>query len=90
MLTESDIAKSISEIIDEIKGAGTGKAREEMAVISLVCHSAVKAGKVLSIEEMKELVRQLEETSLPHTCPHGRPTMIHLSQAQLEREFRRR
>jgi len=90
MLTESDIAKSILEIIDELKEAGTGKAREEMAVISLVCHSAVKAGKVLSIEEMKELVRQLEETSLPHTCPHGRPTMIHLSQAQLEREFRRR
>ena len=42
------------------------------------------------LEEMRDLVRQLEETSLPHTCPHGRPTMIHLSAEQLAREFRRR
>jgi DNA mismatch repair protein MutL len=36
------------------------------------------------------LVSQLEQTGLPRTCPHGRPTLLHISQAQLEREFGRR
>jgi DNA mismatch repair protein MutL len=39
---------------------------------------------------MRELLRQLEETQMPRTCPHGRPTMIHLSADALAREFHRR
>ena len=39
---------------------------------------------------MEGLVRQLWECDSPHTCPHGRPTMIHLSSYHLEREFGRR
>jgi len=35
-------------------------------------------------------VKQLEETQMPHTCPHGRPTMIHLSAEALAKEFKRR
>jgi DNA mismatch repair protein MutL len=38
---------------------------------------------------MRALVRQLEQTANPHTCPHGRPTIIQLSRAQMEREFGR-
>jgi DNA mismatch repair protein MutL len=38
---------------------------------------------------MREMVRKLEQASLPNTCPHGRPTLIHLSLEQLEREFGR-
>jgi DNA mismatch repair protein MutL len=41
-------------------------------------------------DEMRELVRLLEAAEMPRTCPHGRPTIIHLSQSALEREFRRR
>ena len=43
----------------------------------------------MSPEEMQELVRQLEACAQPNTCPHGRPTMIHMSSGQLEREFGR-
>ncbi len=56
---------------------------------SIACHGAVKAGQVLSDQEMRELLRQLEKTALPNTCPHGRPTIIRLTTAQLEREFKR-
>jgi len=63
---------------------------DEQVLITLSCHTAVRAGQTLSLEEMRDLIRQLERATLPHTCPHGRPTMIHLSQAQLEREFGRR
>ena len=56
----------------------------------MACKAAVKAGQTLGLEEMRGLVRQLEETTSPRTCPHGRPTMILLGQAWLEREFGRR
>lgn len=62
----------------------------EGVTISMACHSAVRAGQALSDAEMKELVRQLEQSANPHTCPHGRPTMIHLSADLLAREFGRR
>ena len=46
------------------------------AAYSIACHGAIRAGKVMTPEEMQELVRQLEACAQPHTCPHGRPTMI--------------
>lgn len=64
--------------------------KEERIIASVCKQAAIKAGQTLSPEEMRELVRQLEATIMPRTCPHGRPTMIHLSRTQLEREFGRR
>jgi len=62
----------------------------EEAVARQVCkQAAVKAGQVLAREEMEELVRALERCTSPRTCPHGRPTMIHLSVEQLARDFGR-
>jgi DNA mismatch repair protein MutL len=64
--------------------------RVEDAVARSVCkRAAVKAGQVMAREEMEELVRALEQCRSPRTCPHGRPTMIHLSVEQLAREFGR-
>jgi DNA mismatch repair protein MutL len=57
--------------------------------VSLACHSAIRAGKVLGQEEMRELIQQLEQSIMPRTCPHGRPTVLQLSSRQLGREFRR-
>jgi len=51
---------------------------------------AVKGGQVLSSEEQVALLRGLENCQSPRTCPHGRPTMIHLSADLLERQFGRR
>jgi DNA mismatch repair protein MutL len=50
----------------------------------------VRAGQVLTAVEMNELIRQLERCDSPRTCPHGRPTMIHLSVDLLERQFGRK
>jgi len=58
--------------------------------MTVACHAAVGAGKTLAMDEMRELLGLLERCDLPRTCPHGRPTMIHLSSEALEREFRRR
>jgi DNA mismatch repair protein MutL len=63
----------------------------EAKVIARVCkRAAVKAGQVLSPDEQKALLIDLETCQAPRTCPHGRPTMIHLSVALLERQFGRK
>jgi len=60
-------------------------------IISRVCkRAAIKAGQILSPQEQETLIRDLESCHSPRTCPHGRPTMIHLSVDVLERQFGRR
>ncbi len=79
-------------MLRELLDALSGEARtnwEEKIVASIACHGAVRSGQALGDDEMRALVRQLEQTANPHTCPHGRPTIIHLSSAQLEKEFGR-
>jgi DNA mismatch repair protein MutL len=86
---EGDLSASVTEMLDSIAGEEEPAKRDEKIAQSVACHSAVKAGHTLSTEEMRELIKQLEQTKQPRTCPHGRPTMIHLSSHQLEKEFGR-
>jgi DNA mismatch repair protein MutL len=63
----------------------------EKKLAARVCkRMAVKAGQTLSAEEQRALIADLEACDSPRTCPHGRPTMIHLSVDMLERQFGRR
>ena len=78
------------EVLDLMSEGGGFESWEERAAYSIACHAAIRAGKVLSQTEMSELTRQLESCQQPHTCPHGRPTMVHMSSARLEQEFGRR
>ena len=67
------------------------QAEVEARLAARVCKRlAVKAGQVLSNEEQRALLSDLEACQSPRTCPHGRPTMIHLSVDMLERQFGRR
>jgi DNA mismatch repair protein MutL len=67
------------------------QAEIEAKIIARVCkRAAVKAGQSLSLEEQRALLRDLEASTSPRTCPHGRPTMIHLPVDMLERQFGRR
>lgn len=89
MLNGANLADSIHEILDELGSEKDMTRRETVAAQSLACHSAIRAGQTLDNEEMKSLLKQLERTAQPRTCPHGRPTMIHLSAQQLKKEFGR-
>lgn len=67
------------------------EAEAELRIAARVCkRSAIKAGRTLSASEQRKLLRDLEACEAPRTCPHGRPTMIHLSVQSLERQFGRR
>lgn len=80
----TDIITELSNIepnlIDEIK---------ERRIISRACRASIKAGDELTIPYMTNLINQLEQTEQPYTCPHGRPTIINVSIAELERKFKR-
>ena len=63
---------------------------EELLITRICKRIAVKAGQTLPRELQERLVEDLENCQNPRTCPHGRPTMIHLSIDSLERQFGRR
>ena len=88
LLHKRDWIGILRELLDSFPDGVHGDWRESLAV-SLACHGAVRAGQTLTGDEMRELIRRLEQSTLPQTCPHGRPTMIHLSSERLNREFGR-
>lgn len=85
----SDAGALLHDLLHELSGAGRTDAFERLA-ITVACHSAVRAGKQLTHEEMRRLIQQLERCAQPRTCPHGRPTIIRFDSNQLERLFGRR
>ena len=62
---------------------------QEALAASFSCNAAIKAGDVLNIQEMRELVNRLFGTKHPYYCPHGRPIIIQLSMDELDRRFER-
>jgi DNA mismatch repair protein MutL len=83
---------ALRTVVDEFEEDETPLESEiEARLAARVCkRAAVKAGQVLSVPEQAELIRDLEACASPRTCPHGRPTLIHLSVDTLERQFGRR
>ena len=87
-----DPGRAVRVVVEDFEEDETLLAAEvESRLIARVCkRAAVKAGQVLSPAEQNELIRQLEKCVSPRTCPHGRPTMIHLSVDAVERQFGRK
>lgn len=84
--TEANI---LQDILDEFKNNQLRvklDARDNIAK-SFSCKAAIKAGDRLTETEMRSLIDQLFATSMPYVCPHGRPVLIKLSLAELDRRF---
>ena len=92
-LDVSDAAQFMRKVIDDLKGAGNSASAmrlgEEM-IAKTVCRHAVKANDPLRYPEVEKLIRDLLDCDLPYCCPHGRPTMIQISLAELEKKFGRK
>jgi DNA mismatch repair protein MutL len=78
----------IAELSELGKAVQPEVKRENLFKI-IACRSAVKAGDKLSFEEMKQLINDLLATQNPATCPHGRPTLINITEAELKKRFAR-
>jgi len=92
LLTGTDPLAAVRVVIEDFEEDETPlQGKVEDRLIARICkRAAVKAGKTLTTEEQSKLLRDLETCESPRTCPHGRPTMIHLSVNLLERQFGRR
>lgn len=91
ILARLDPAQALLSAVEDLeRGEAPLQGKIEAKIIRQVCKAAaVKAGQTLSLPEMEAMIRQLETCHNPHTCPHGRPTLIYLSVAQLAKEFGR-
>jgi DNA mismatch repair protein MutL len=90
MMAGVDIRERLSLILKELSEGGAGDSWLDSVAISAACHTSIRANQALSLPEMRELVAQLERTAFPRACGHGRPTMLLMSQTDLEKQFSRR
>jgi len=92
-LNVSDPTQFMRKVIDDLKSASNNSSAmrlgEEM-ISKTVCRHAVKANDPLRYLEVEKLIQDLLECDLPYCCPHGRPTMIQISLAELEKKFGRK
>ncbi|HLF77303.1 MAG TPA: DNA mismatch repair endonuclease MutL [Dehalococcoidia bacterium] len=89
-LRRDDPARAFRELLDLLTREDSPADPRRRVAASLACHAAVRAGQSLAMEEMRDLIQQLEACDTPQTCPHGRPTMLHLSADELARRFSRK
>ncbi|NWF95567.1 MAG: DNA mismatch repair endonuclease MutL [Candidatus Thorarchaeota archaeon] len=84
--------KEIVSLVDDILSTGTDHAREHFMdeiVKVTACHSAIRAGQPLSIGEVRALLEDMAKTPDRYNCPHGRPTLIKVTQEELDMRFKR-
>jgi DNA mismatch repair protein MutL len=92
LFTGSDPSAALRALVEDFEEDEAPLQNEvEKKLAARVCkRMAVRAGMPLSPDEQRALLTDLEACDSPRTCPHGRPTMIHLSVDMLERQFGRR
>jgi DNA mismatch repair protein MutL len=86
----TDVIAALRALLDQLASDRRVSDPFGRAAATVACHSSVRAGTALAMEEMRRLVDDLGSTTSPRTCPHGRPTLIHVSTDLLERQFGRR
>ncbi len=62
---------------------------EKKKIATMACHHSIRFNRSLTMQEMNEVVRQLNDCENPYHCPHGRPTFVILDEKDLTREFLR-
>ena len=83
-----DISKVFRESVEEIFSKGSSQHKDNR-LISKSCRSAIMAGDILSIEEIRYLVDEIIRCKNNQTCPHGRPIIFKMSLSELSRKFGR-
>jgi DNA mismatch repair protein MutL len=93
LLGEVDVQGLVRDLADDLAELGEAlalKSRLETVCGTLACHGSVRAGRLLNLDEMNALLRQMEATPHSGQCNHGRPTYVELKLAEIERLFGRR
>ncbi|MPZ22638.1 MAG: DNA mismatch repair endonuclease MutL [Dehalococcoidia bacterium] len=89
-LVGTDPAQTLEDFLDALVNETTMLSeRRAKSLATIACHSAVRSGQTMGLDEMRALVEQLEASTEPMACPHGRPTIVHLPVELLDRQFGR-
>ena len=90
-LMDGDIIGFVNEVIDYLKDSKdiTLDSLRKDVIATLACHSSIRFNQILSKDEMLRVINNLSMTKQPYHCPHGRPTLIKITQEQLVKEFLR-
>ncbi|MDD3341148.1 MAG: DNA mismatch repair endonuclease MutL [Bacilli bacterium] len=85
---EEAIKRVIDLVIHREKNFDIGRFNDHVAA-TMACKMSIKANDLITIEEMENLINDLRKCENPFHCPHGRPTLVHFSQTDLEKLFKR-
>lgn len=83
-----NIIKEILESLENLHNVSPQELRHQTLQIT-ACKAAIKAGDKLSLMQMNFIIEELNNTMLPYTCPHGRPSIIKFSSNELAKMFKR-
>lgn len=95
VLGDQNNRQIIQDVLDGLLELGTTKKEITVSdnitdqIIKIACHTAIRAKDYMRIEEMERLIKDLKGTKNPFTCPHGRPTMIEITEEELDKRFKR-
>ena len=87
----SEAEDIIREILESLQNMHVLTAAEirHACLATTACRAAIKAGDILNLRQMQIILEELQQTTLPYTCPHGRPTIIKFGSAELGKMFKR-
>jgi DNA mismatch repair protein MutL len=92
LLTGGNYKDILIDILDELKVHGKSgqldTLRDEVLSV-MACHPAIKVHRKLSVPEMERLISDLFACRMPHSCPHGRPTVVRFAMEEIQRMFKR-
>ena len=92
LLPEGDYSQLVRQMVAELAEVDTStKLRQhlEERLATMACHSVIRANRKLEIDEMRALLRELDQIEFATQCPHGRPVLLEFSRDELERMFKR-
>ena len=92
ILVNYDIKQIIIDLSDDLMETGIPKSFDEKVNLilgNICCHKSIRSGRILNLDEMNALLREMEVTPNSGQCNHGRPTSITLSVKQIEKLFER-
>jgi DNA mismatch repair protein MutL len=92
LLKNADTGQLIRDVLADLVEYGRSeriKEYENELLSTMACHASVRANRLLSIDEMNALLRDIEQTERSGQCNHGRPTWKQLSLDQLDKFFKR-